>query len=138
MFTRDFVALEAMYHRKCFPKLCNRTRAADSTASGLDADANLHLHDIALAELVADMEDFCMEECVIPIFKLSDLAHMCKVCLAYWVLILKVTSTLPDLKSEYYLCSLMSGRICSGEMYFPHSLMILVMFLGRSVIMIVT
>ena len=39
-----------------------------------------------------------------------------------WVLILKVASTLSDLKSEYYLCSLISRHICSGEMYFSHSL----------------
>ena len=54
-----------------------------------------------------------------------------------WVLILKVASTLPDLKSEHYLCSLISGHICSGEIYLSHSLMILVMFLGWNVILIV-
>ena len=84
------------------------------------------------------MEDFCMEECVIPIFKLSDLAHMYKVRLAQLVLILKVASTLPVLKSEYYLCFLITGHICSGEMYFSNSLMKLVTFLGRPLIMTVT
>ena len=28
------------------------------------------------------MKDFCMEQCVIPIFKLSALAHLYKFCLA--------------------------------------------------------
>ena len=79
-----------------------------------------------------------MEECVIPIFKLSDLAHMYKVCLAQLGadieggvdttrLNIRILSVLPDL-----------GAYCSGEMYFSHSLLILVMFLGRHVIMIVT
>ena len=72
------IALEAKY-QKCLPKLYNRTRAVDSTAADLDVDANLH--GIALAELVTYMEDFCLEECVIPIFKLS-VALMYKVCLA--------------------------------------------------------
>ena len=57
------IALDAKHQQKFLPKLYNRTRAADSTG-GLDVDA--YLHGNAFAELVAYMEDFCMEECVIP------------------------------------------------------------------------
>ena len=39
-----------------------------------DAD----LHGIAFAELVAYMEDLQMEEGVVPVFKLADLAHLYK------------------------------------------------------------
>ena len=130
----DLIALEAKYHRKCLPKLNNRTRATDSTGADLDVDANLH--GIGFSELVAYMEDFCVEECVIPSYLML---HTCtKFVWHSWVLILKVTSTLPDLKSEHSLCSLISGHICNGDRYLSHSLMILVMFLGRPVIMIVT
>ncbi|MGH0155331.1 UNVERIFIED_CONTAM: hypothetical protein FKN15_029329 [Acipenser sinensis] len=72
----DMIALEAKYHLKCLVKLYNRARVADST--GADDDPNGHLHDIAFTELVAYMEDFCIEESVSPVFQLADLTHMYK------------------------------------------------------------
>ncbi|MGH0134870.1 UNVERIFIED_CONTAM: hypothetical protein FKN15_067568 [Acipenser sinensis] len=76
----DMIALEAKYHLKCLVKLYNRARVADST--GADDDPNGHLHNIAFTELVAYMEDFCMEESVSPVFQLADLTHMYKARLA--------------------------------------------------------
>ena len=76
----NLIALEAKYHRKCLPKLYSIPRATDSIGTSLYVDANLH--GIAFAELVACMEDFCMNESVIPMFKLSGLAYMYKVRLA--------------------------------------------------------
>ena len=62
-------------------QLYNRARAVDRTGANKGIDA--HLHGIAFAKLVTYIEDFCMEECVAPVFKLHvvDLANIHKTCL---------------------------------------------------------
>ena len=54
--TGDMVALEAKYHKSYLTALYSRARTAGSSTSGND-DHN-DLHSIALAELVAYVEEF--------------------------------------------------------------------------------
>jgi len=51
----DMIAIEPKYHKSCLTALYNRIRAAASSISGNDQHKNLD--SIALAELVAYMED---------------------------------------------------------------------------------
>ena len=108
-------------------------RGTDSTAADVDVVANLL--GIAFAESAAYMEDFRMEELVVPIFKFSDLAHMYMVHLEQLDadiegricstrLKMRLLSVFLDLRAHY-----------KGETYSSHSLMILVMVLGRPVIL---
>lgn len=69
------ISLEAKYHRKCLTNLYNRARTSMNATFNKDSDDNLH--GIAFAELVTFMEEF-RKEGFAPIFKLSDLADMCK------------------------------------------------------------
>ena len=69
----DMIALEAKYHRKCLVNLYNRARALDRAAS--DEDYEAHLHGIALAELVAHIEDLQKGD-IAPAFKLTGLTQM--------------------------------------------------------------
>ena len=55
--------------------LYNRARALDG--AGQEKDCEAHLHGIALAELVAFMEDLRKED-IAPVFKLTDLTQMYK------------------------------------------------------------
>ena len=71
------VALEAKYHTKCLATLYNRARAATESATA-DTGVDACVSGIAFAELVAFMEENCREEGIVPTFKLSDLARMCK------------------------------------------------------------
>ena len=71
----DMIAVEAKYHQKCLVNLSNRARALESTVSTKSCDA--HLHGIALTELVAFMKDLQKED-IASVFKLTDLAFMCK------------------------------------------------------------
>ena len=71
----DMIALEAKYHWKCLVDLYNRARALDR--AGQEKDCEAHLHGIALAELVAFMEDLRKED-IAPVFKLTDLTQMYK------------------------------------------------------------
>ncbi len=66
------IALEVKYHRKCLTNLYNRARDTDSESG------NDHFHGIVFAELVAFMEEHRREECIAPIFKLTNLACMYK------------------------------------------------------------
>ena len=69
------IALEAKYHQKCFVDLYNIARALDR--AGQEKDCEAHLHGIALAELVAFMEDLRKED-IAPVFKLTNLTQMYK------------------------------------------------------------
>lgn len=66
----DMIALEAKYHSRCLAALYNRARTASSTYVNED---HADLHGIALAELVAYMEDFRVEKSIAPVFKLAHL-----------------------------------------------------------------
>ena len=55
------VALEAKYHKSCLTALYNRAKTAASSTSGKNNDHD-NLQSIALAELVAYMEDFMMSD----------------------------------------------------------------------------
>ncbi len=59
----------------CLVVLYNRAR--DTRVAHVSEDC-ADLHDIALAEIVAHMEDFKIEGSVAPVFKLSDLAQLYK------------------------------------------------------------
>ena len=56
------VTLEAKYHKSCF----NRAKTAASSTSGKNNDHS-NLHSIALAELVAYMEDIHNEASIAPV-----------------------------------------------------------------------
>ena len=60
----DMIALEPKYHSRCLAALYNRARTASSTYVNED---HTDLHGIALAELVAYMEDFRVEK-ALPLF----------------------------------------------------------------------
>ena len=70
----DMIALEAKYHTKCFLRLYDNAKQAGDR-QGEPAD---HLRGIAFADLVAYMEEYCLEEGVNPVFKLADLASTYK------------------------------------------------------------
>ena len=72
----DMIAIEAKYHKSWLTVLYNRARAVASNTSGNDQCNNLD--SIALAELVAHMEDCHNETDIAPVFKLSDLAQLYK------------------------------------------------------------
>ncbi len=59
------IALEAKYHSRCLVALYNRAR--DTRVAHVSKDC-ADLHGIALAELVAHMEDFEMKGSVAPVF----------------------------------------------------------------------
>ena len=71
----DMIALGAKYHLSCLNKLYNRARLAISANSNDDDETDLH--SMALAELVAFMEEMRDDECS-PVFKMADLGDMYK------------------------------------------------------------
>ena len=77
-----------------------------------------HLHGIAFAELVAYMEDFCMEESISPVFKQADLVNLYQTRLEELggrtrshvhtsMLKLRLLSAFPDIKAYMQGCFLM-------------------------------
>ena len=72
----DMIAIEAKYHKSCLTALCNKARAVAGSTSGSNQHNNLD--SIALAELVAYMEDCRNETDIAPVFKLTDLAQLYK------------------------------------------------------------
>ena len=70
----DMVALDAEYHIKCLVSLYNRTREAKTCTTESDVDALNQ--GIAFAELVSFIEEARIDDLVIRIFKLSDLANL--------------------------------------------------------------
>ena len=62
------IAIEAKYRSKCLAELYNKARYAKQVCNESD---DSQLHGIAFAELVAFMEDFCMEQNISPVFKLG-------------------------------------------------------------------
>lgn len=87
-------ALEAKYHLKYLMNLYNTARPSDKADA--EKGSNDHFHGIALAEVVAFMEELKREESIAPIFKLTDLADMHKHGWNSLVLLLKAAYTLPD------------------------------------------
>ena len=111
----DMIALETKYYWKGLPKLYNRTRAADSSGAGLDVPISmaLHLQSWWLTWKTSAWKNESSQSSSYLIL------HTCTRFIWHsWVLILKVTSTLPDLKSEHYLCSLTSGP--TGKWWTSH------------------
>ena len=76
-----------------------------------------------------------MEERVAPIFKLLDLAHMYMVHLEQLGADIEVRICSTRLKMRLLSVFLDLGAHYNGEIYFSHSLMILVMVLGRPVVL---
>jgi len=75
--SRDMVAQEAKYHPKCLVALYNKAVALQSAKESNQQDRSDELsHGIALAELLAYIDEARMGEDVAPIFKLSDLAKL--------------------------------------------------------------
>ena len=72
----DLIALEAKYHVQCLVSLYNRAR--QTKGSHEQEDSGTMNQGIALAELVAYIEDAHADNEVVPIFKLADLSRM------YW------------------------------------------------------
>ena len=102
------IVIEAKYHSRCLAALYNRARTASSTY--VDED-HADLHGIALAELVAYMEDFRVEKSIAPVFKLADLAHLYKTRLKQLGVVidgrvhtsrlkLRLLSVFPDLRAH--------------------------------------
>ena len=91
--SRDLVALEAKYHSKCLAALYSQARSCKSAIAESD---DSHFQDIALAELVAFLEEFRMEQNVSPIFKLTDLQDCTKANLKSLVFLFKVVFTHRD------------------------------------------
>lgn len=69
----DLVAIEAKYHPACLVSLYNRARTTTKETEHGETDS---LEGIALAELVMYIEEARIDEDVLPIFKLADLASM--------------------------------------------------------------
>ena len=67
----DMVATVAKYHRNCLRPYYNRTREPVSTDTDVDRQRS-----IAVAELLAFIEDTQSDEDNAPVFKLVDLANM--------------------------------------------------------------
>ena len=70
----DLIALEAKYHVQCLVSLYNRAR--QTKGSHEQEDSGTMNQGIALAELVAYIEDAHADNEVVPIFKLADLSRM--------------------------------------------------------------
>ena len=70
----DLIALEAKYHVQCLVSLFNRAR--QTKGSHEQEDSGTINQGIALAELVAYIEDAHADNEVVPIFKLADLSRM--------------------------------------------------------------
>ena len=70
----DLIALEAKYHVQCLVSLYNRAR--QTKGSHEQEDSGTMNQGIALAELVAYIEDAHAGNEVVPIFKLADLSRM--------------------------------------------------------------
>ena len=66
----DMIALEVKYHPKCLASLYNRAAALD-VKDNCDQSDNFNLG-IALAELVAYIDDIRVSANVAPVFKLSN------------------------------------------------------------------
>ncbi len=71
----DLIALEAKYHVQCLVSLYNN-RARQTKGSDEKEDNCTTNQGIALAELVAYIEDARADNEVVPIFKLADLSRM--------------------------------------------------------------
>ena len=69
----DLIAQEAKYHVKCLTSLYNKAR---DTKMNKDPDEDDINHGIALAELVAYIEEARMDSAVAPVFKLTDLVTL--------------------------------------------------------------
>ena len=72
--TGDLIALEAKYHVQCLVSLYNRAR--QTKGSDEKKDSCTINQGIALAELVAYIEDAREDSEIVPIFKLADLVRM--------------------------------------------------------------
>ena len=70
----DMFARDALYHPKCLAALYNRTRAHGS--GSCDQQPDNAVESIALAELVAYIEDCRSTGLTSPVFKLADLGKM--------------------------------------------------------------
>ncbi|XP_038062580.1 uncharacterized protein LOC119733071 [Patiria miniata] len=68
------IAIGARYHAKCLVSLYNKVSRVNKCEQTEGPDA--HLHGIALAELVAYIEDFLKEADASPVFKLSHLVAL--------------------------------------------------------------
>jgi len=71
----DLIALEAKYHTKCLANLYNRVRALDRKSSHVDVDDG-DIYNLAFAQLVAYVEEYCSDTSVTPIFKLRDIVNL--------------------------------------------------------------
>lgn len=72
--TGDLIALEAKYHVQCLVSLYNQCRRIKPSYK--DENISSINHGLALAELVAYIEDARADNVYAPVFKLSDLAKM--------------------------------------------------------------
>ena len=70
----DLIAQEAKYHLKCLMELYHKAQALESKDTQSRTD--MFSKGIALAELLAYIEQARMDEAVAPVFKLADLARM--------------------------------------------------------------
>ena len=72
----DLVALEAKYHGKCLASLYNKIHSSEKNDNDENnGDVTNISKGLALAELIAYMEDSRRDEQIAPVFKLAD---MCK------------------------------------------------------------
>ena len=70
----DMVAQDAKYHRRCLTSLYNK-EAAIQDKTQLDS-MEMTSHGIALAELIAYIDEARMDDNVAPVFKLADLVRL--------------------------------------------------------------
>ena len=68
----DLVALEVKYHKACMTKLFHDARAAQKSC---DESPTSSFHSIALAELLAHIEEASNSQDTAPVFRLADLAE---------------------------------------------------------------
>jgi len=68
----DLIAQEAKCHAPCLASLYNKVRDTKAQESKVD---NVN-HGIAFAGLVSYIEEVCMDNLVVPVFRLTDLMNM--------------------------------------------------------------
>ena len=70
----DMVATESKYHKNCLAAFCRRKPVSDSVDSS--EDSLIQIHSLALAELVAYIENFCEAEDDAPVFSMPFLSRL--------------------------------------------------------------
>ena len=78
--SKDTIAQEAKYHPKCLVALYNKAAALHAEDLDQHDRSDKLSHGIALAELLAYIDEARMDEDVAPVFKLSDLVKLYSSC----------------------------------------------------------